>query len=206
MPKRPFQYKDPNVKPDPLVKLWMLRAIVPMGGLRMLLQRSARVAEIFAALGVEEDAEWEDLPIGQRIHHLLPPLKTLWQETERTAARHPGPRALVANLRRLSGSLGFDDIDTRLLLWACLVASHSVLGEALEGLGRHSSETAVSALARILDLPAGDVRRALAPNAALPRSGLLRLVGGELMDLNDKLTLIDGDFHETIQIPHVDPL
>jgi ATP-dependent 26S proteasome regulatory subunit len=203
--KRQSAYKDPSATPDPLVKLWILRALVPMGGLRRLVQK-CQSAEVLAAVGVEVDPEWEDKATGEIVHLALPTLKSIWQEAERTASRNRGPRALVANLHRLSASLGFDETDNCLLLWACLVASYRVLGHAVEALGHQSAQTATSALARILDLPAVDVRRALAPSAALPSSGLLRLVAGEMMDLNDKLTLIDGNFHEAIQIPEVDPL
>lgn len=190
---------------EPLVRLWILRILVPMGGLKPLLSETIGNDEIFVALGVG-DSELDELDDRKRHAHLLPPLKSLWKHVESEAAGPGAPAVVHANVDRLGVALGLNDTDRKLLEWACLIADNRMLEQAAGALGNLSGATAALALARILDLPAHAVQRALAPAATLARSGLLRLEPHERMALGDKLRIISRDFAEAIQVPGADPL
>lgn len=192
---------------DPLVRLWMLRILIPLGALKPLLRLSCGDSLIFAALGAEDGA-LDEASDSQCYARLQPKLKRLWQAAEAGATRASlsVPIVLRANLERLGVSLGLNDTERQLLAWACLVAEYPLLGEVAGALDGLSNATAARALARILDLPAKAVQAALGRSGILHRSGLLRVEQQNGLSLNDKLVLIGDDFVNAIQRPNVDPL
>ncbi|TAM17845.1 MAG: ATP-binding protein [Candidimonas sp.] len=190
---------------EPIVRLWMLRVLIPMGALKGLLSATIGNDELFEALGVG-DPSLDELDDRARHAQLVPPLKRLWRQAESDAGEFRAPAALRSNLDRLSAALGLDDTDRRVLELVCLMSGRSMLARAVDALGSLSVARAATVLAHMLDLPLHDVQRSLAPGGTLQRSGLLRVKSNDRMVLGDILIPISRDFVEAIQIPDTDPL
>lgn len=65
----------------PVVRLWMLRVLSPMGQVRRLVERCNNENEILAALRVDVQSV-QDLPSDQRVRALEPLLREAWQQAE----------------------------------------------------------------------------------------------------------------------------
>ena len=194
--------------PEPLrglELLWTLRILIPMGGLKRLVSDSIGNHEAFMALGVGDPA-LDELTDPERYKFLQPRATRKWQEAEATAANARAPDVLRDNLARLSQAFGFDPTDIRLLEWACLISTSTVLAEAAAALGSFSAQAAVDALAKILGLHRSKVQKALARGGALTQSGLLSLEQGEARGLGNKVLLLDQSIVDALHIPDVPPL
>lgn len=203
--RRPRFTIDEPAPLDPLVRLWMLRILIPLGGLKGLVRDTIGNHEIFTMLGAGDPA-LDDADDARRYALVQPRLKELWQRAESEAAGLRAPAALRANLGRLSASLGLDDIDRQLLEWACLIGGNRLLADTADALGNLSGSAAASALARIVGLPDSSVKRALGPGGMLPRSGLLRVEHHDRVTFREKFRVINHEFVDAIQVPDVEPL
>lgn len=188
-----------------LDRLWTLRILIPMGGLKGLVRDTVGNHEVFQSLGVG-DPELDELTDPQRYGLLQPRVTEAWRKAESAAARAHSPEVLRANLERLGAAFGFDATDIRLLEWACLVTTSSVLSDAAAALGSFTAPGTADALGKILDLPAPKVKMALGRSGALIQSGLLRLEMGDAQGLKDKLLLLSHGFVDSLFIEDVPPL
>ncbi len=188
-----------------LERLWTLRILIPMGGLKRLVSDSIGNHEAFIALGIGDPA-LDELTDPERYKFLQPRATRAWQEAEAMAAKAQAPDVLRDNLARLSQAFGFDPTDIRLLEWACLISTSTVLAEAAAALGSFSAQAAVDALAKILGLPRSKVQKALARGGALTQSGLLCLEMGDAQGLGNKIMLLNQAFIDALFIPDVTPL
>ena len=188
-----------------LDRLWTLRILIPMGGLKGLVRDTVGNHEVFQFLGVG-DPELDELTDPERYRLLQPRVTEAWRKAESAAARAHSPEVLRANLVRLGAAFGFDETDIRLLEWACLVTTSPVLSDAAAALGSFTAPGTADALGKILDLPASKVKMALGRSGALIQSGLLRLEMGDAQGLKDKLLLLSHGFVESLFIEDVPPL
>ena len=188
-----------------LERLWILRILIPMGALKRLVLDTVGNHEVFTSLGVG-DPELDELADRERYKFLQPRVTEAWRKAESTAARARSPAILRANLDRLGAAFGFDAIDIRLLEWACMVASSTVLADAANALGIFTAHGAVEALAKILVLPRSKVQQALARSGALTQSGLLCVEMGDAQALGNKIVLLNHAFIDALFIPDVPPL
>ena len=200
--QRRFKPEESPMSLEPLVQLWMLRILIPMGGLKPMVRDSLGNHEVFIALGAG-DAALDVASDAKRHAVVLPKLKALWREAEACADELQAPAVLRSNVERLGASLGLDKTDRSLLEWACLVSANRLLLDTANTLGSMYRGTTFSVLARILGLPTSEVQRALGPRSLLLRSGLLRLDSRGRADLGDKLELISQDFANAIQMPEI---
>ncbi len=193
---------------DPLVQLWMLRAMVSMEGIYRIVRVSISIDldRVLSVFGIDDDPLWEDLPSNRKADAIYALLKARWIKAERDAAGLQGPAAMAANLERLAELLGLSQTDVLLLMFACLASGNGILADVVNALGSLSTADAIHALSKILGITPDAVHRALNPDGALARSGLLRIAAGDGLDLSDKLTLLGDHFHEAIQEPDIDPV
>ena len=203
--RRRFEQDNPQTPLDPLVRLWMLRILVPMGGLKPIIRGALGNPECFAQLGVDDPA-LEDVDDSRRHALALPRLTQLWKRAEAAAGRPAVATTLRTNLAVLGDSLGLDGADLRLLEWACLIVGHKPLADCADALGPMSARAATSALARVLDLPLSAVQRALGTGGSLPHCGLLKLDSSSQLEWSQKLTLVSDEFADAVETPQVDPL
>lgn len=180
-----------------IVRLWILRLLVPMGGHKQFIASHGFNSETLAeAIGLDEridDGGHEEFDMkGARTA-----LVRLHRTAEADLRTSSLPECLASNIARLSELVGLTDTDCRLLEFATLIQLERPLAEAAHLIGELSTQKAVEALSILLDIPDHEVRRALGSQGALVRSGLL-LKHQTTCALDSKLGLLSDDFADRL--------
>lgn len=184
-------------KSENLVRLWLLRLLVPLGLHRKFFDRTG-VGNDGLASALDLDA-WLDLdPDEYDPATLLIELRSLHAQAERTACSTRPPKVLSANVERLANLVGLGDTDQRILEFAILIHSDPVLENSADGLGLLTSARVARCLAVLLNLPERDVRAALSNHCALARTGLVHLDRRASTPLKCKIDLITEDFADAM--------
>ncbi|MCK9245957.1 MAG: ATP-binding protein [Anaerolineaceae bacterium] len=190
---------------EPLSLLWILRMLVPLGAHRDFITRHGFSNDALAeCLGLGHWVELQDQEFDPRL--VLVELRSLLLTTEKTMTDARVPPPLRDNLARLAELVGLSETDCRVLEFAVLIHTESMLDEVADSLGQLTSAKTCAVLAVLLDLPEEDVRRTLASGAALPRSGLLSLDKDGSSTLSQKLQVLSRGFADSLTLTEDDPL
>jgi ATP-dependent 26S proteasome regulatory subunit len=188
----------------PVVHLWILRILVPLGGHRELVRpRGFKEDGVARVLGLEEWIDPEDFDFDATVVRTR--LRELHRQAERTAERTL-PAVLEANLKRLAALVGMSDAECRILGFATMLHHERDLDNAADTLGVLSSSAIVDVLAALLDLPEHEVRGALSIQGVLARSGLLSVDRSGTKHLRAKLDLLSDQFADSILESESDPV
>ena len=200
---------------EPLVRLWLLRLLVPMAvGKHTFSERSKYDYELgeshfrFIAEIFDTENEWYTKS-NNRINpkKALNCLHKLYVAEEKNPGKAKAPRLLAANVKRLSKLAGLSPTDCRILEFAVLLYSDEILDEACSLLGELTIAKLFKVLSKLLDLLEADVRRSLSKKGSLFRSGLLSLFkDGSKYELNILLELISSRFADTMVSTDADPV
>lgn len=177
MARRRSIYTGNSVEIDPLIRLWLLRILVPMGGHR----------DFIRPHGFNNDALAEVIGLG----HWVDPspqnfdqktvqfeLRKLHQQAEQHCGKKTLPACLRHNIDRLSSMVGLNTTDCRILEFAVSIYNERLLDDAADFLGSLSSVKVFYALSSLLQLPEPDVRASLSAQGILARSGLVTVDRG----------------------------
>lgn len=194
-------------KVSPLVRLWILRILVPLGGHKEFLDSRRYIdSEIAAAIGLGDSKhKIDDDDNDNKTAYWLSRLNELHQKAESRKARHPSP-TLQKNLKMLQARLQLSEVEYQILEFAILLSSEIPLHKAGEMLKISSSGKLFAILSIILGVNQKDLRRALAPSGILRKSGLLSLDIGMHNDLTEALDLISSDFAENMKSSAANPV
>ena len=196
----PTRTADPHI-PDPLIQLWILRLLVPLGGYREFLTRYGFGDEALASyLGIAE-------PDGEcQTDTLLAGLRKRYQQAENKRSPKKLPSLLDANIERIGRLIGLDETAKAILAFAVLLHLDPWLQRAAHQMGRIDASRVIDVLTGLLQLDRSDVRSAMSPRGTLQESGLLRLdprVGDELAD---RLALLTGGMADRMLHVDADPI
>lgn len=175
----------------PIIRLWMLRMLVPLGGHRSL-SLAWDKEEVPRALGLDHWVDGEAEPPKPKA--AFAELARLHQQAEIQSARLRTPPQLQRNVARLGDLVGLSRTETSVLEFAVLLHDDSVLAKTSDLLGELSSNGTVEVLATVLALPGQDVRGALAPSGKLSRSGLVANGAYTESSLKNRLGLLSHAF------------
>jgi MoxR-like ATPase len=188
----------------PIVHLWILRILMPLGGHRELVRpRGFKEDGVARVLGLEEWIDPEDFDFDPTVVRTR--LRELHRQAER-AVEHTLPAVLDANLKRLAALVGMSDTECRILGFATMLHHERDLDSAADTLGALSSSAIVDVLAALLDLPEQEVRGALSIQGVLARSGLLSVDRSGTKFLRGKLDLLSDQFADSILECESDPV
>lgn len=191
---------------EPLVRLWMLRLLVPLGGHHRFIR----------PLGVSSDAlakavgltRWIDDVDDFDARSALAELRRTHRqhETEAQAGNMAVPALLRQNVERLTSLVKLPEIDRRILEFAVLLHNEEVLQEADQSVGELTSVKLAHVLSRVLDLPVDPVRHALRNEGVLARTGLVSVDHSSSCNLHGKLNLMAHDFAGKMASTDSDPI
>lgn len=186
----------PKRRIDPLIRLWALRMLVPLGGHTQLI-RALDDNPLVRALGLDHwaDGGGDSLPPKAARAELA----RLHREAERKRDDMRVPHQLRRNVAHLATAVGLNDSEQRILEFTVLIHKDRDLERAADLVGELSSAEVSRALAVVLGLPEGDVRSALTSSGKLARSGLVAVAASERFTdngLKDKLELLSKSFSE----------
>lgn len=180
----------------PLVRRWVLRILVPLGGQRAFIERDGFSHDGLAeALGLLHLAHETDPFPGRAARAAL---RQLHLKAEKARVAHRLPPLLAANVRRLGGLVGLDPAARLILGFVVMLKSDPILNPAADLLGQLTTLKAIQALAVILGLTEAGVRAALAGDAPLCRSGLLQADRNGSYTLDMKFNLLSEAFADAM--------
>lgn len=189
----------------PLVKLWILRALVALGGQRKFItQKGFDCDELAETLRLER---WIDTGISNKFprNKVRNKLLRRHEVAEQKAAQAKPPKNLANNMKRLAKLANLLPIECRILEFAIIIHNDPVLCDAMERLGNLTNIKLYQTLATLLRLPESSVRNALCSKGSLTKTGLLR-IEHNINALHNKLDLITDNFTYAIFSDDLDPI
>jgi len=205
MARRRSRYTANAVDPDPIILLWLLRILVPLGGHR----------EFVLSHGFNNDTLAEVIGLG----HWIDPspndfdpkavrseLRMLYQKAEKQSAKAAPPACLRNNIGQLSDLVGLSTTDCRILEFAVSIHNERLLDDTADWLGQISSIKVFHALSVILNLPEPEIRASLSAQGILARSGLVSVDRRGTSTLSVKLDLLSDDFADLMASSEADPI
>lgn len=193
MARRPARYSSTGLDVEPVIRLWLLRILVKLGGQRQFIRSNGFNDDTLAELlGL---GRWVDpSPHDFDMKAVQSELRQLHQKAEKQWADASLPACLSSNVGRLSSLVGLSPIDCRILEFAVTIRNERVLDDTTDWLGQLSSVKVFQALSVILDLPAAEIRTALSAQGILARSGLVSVDRNGTCLLRGKLDLLSDGF------------
>ena len=194
-------------QPDPGILLWLLRILVPLGGHR----------ELKSSYGFKNESLVKAIGLGHWIDReetesssFVSALRALHRKLEKQQTVAALPACLCSNVQRLSGLVGLNATDCRILEFAVSIYSDPLLGEATELLGGISPHGLFRVLSTILNLPETEICAALSAQGVLARSGLIsdeanKYGSGCTVLLRDRLELLSSNFANQMASFEVEP-
>jgi len=189
----------------PIVRLWLLRLLVPLGVHREFVGEHGFANETLAeALGLGKWIESGEQDF--QVRAVRSELRRMHMAAERRQRHALAPATLTANSGRLAALVGLSETDRKVLEFAALIHNERLLDDAADWLGPLSSAKVSYVLSLILDLPERDIRAALGPQGPLARSGLVSLDRHGTSFLRCKLDLLSENFADHIFSSDADPV
>lgn len=188
-----------------VVRLWMLRCLVPLHGFRGLVQKDyLENDDVARVVGLENwvDRQGEEFNQGK----VIAELRARHREIERVAVDCHWPETLGRNIRRMADLIGLNAIEQAVLAFAVMIHSDNHLVAATGYLGDHSLQQLYASLSSILCLPEAHVRNAFSSRSVLSRSGLVKLDRDSCFDLKNRLDVISGNFVDIMLGEEADPI
>jgi len=182
---------------EPIVKLWVLRILVPLERHRVFIMESGFSNEGVASnLGLEKwincpSKKFDGLAIRKQLYQS-------YEEETKKASEYHANKFVTANIKMLSQLIGLNDIDCKILTFVIYLHNEKVLDEAVDWFSGPSRLRVVRVLAGILDLPEKTVSEALQPNGLLSQSGLLKINRTGLDFMICKLEMLSDSFSDAV--------
>ncbi|WP_420995215.1 AAA family ATPase [Cupriavidus sp. 30B13] len=203
--RRPSRYSRMPTDLAPVVRLWLLRLLVPLGGHQEFIRRGGFSNDTLAELlGLDMwlDPQQDDFdPRAVRAA-----LRRQFTEAEAQCRDTGLPACLDGNIARLAELVGLSGTDCQILAFAAMLKNERLLDDAADLLGQLSSAKIPRVLATLLDLPDAEVRAALGTQGVLAQSGLLLVERGHSSTLGSKLELLSDRFADHIVSGDADPI
>ncbi len=190
---------------SPLLRLWMLRVLVPLGGHKKFISKDGFSNDHIAeALGLDK---WID-PVDQEfdVRKVRNTLRRLHQAAEKERSDSSIPEYLSGNVDRLAVLVGLTAIDCRILEFTVLLSSLGIFDDTVDYLGQMSTIAVFRVLSVVLDIPEQEIRQSLSAQSALSRSGLLTLDRNGNSSLRRRLELLSDWFADTVSSEEIDPV
>jgi SpoVK/Ycf46/Vps4 family AAA+-type ATPase len=205
MIRRRSRYTANAADPDPIILLWLLRILVPLGGHREFVGSHGFNNDTLA--GVLGLGHWIDpSPNDFDPKAVRSELRVLHQKAEKQWAKAALPACLRNNIRQLSDLVGLSTTDCRILEFAVSIHNERLLDDTADYLGQLSSVKVFHALSVILNLPEPEIRASLSAQGILARSGLVSVSRSGTSTLRDKLDLLSDDFADLMASSEADPI
>lgn len=214
-----------SVDLDPLIRLWLLRVLVPLGGHRDLIRpHGISNDSVAAAIGLGHwiDPTQYEVPDFLRgtfkaehpdpatseydVKAVLSELRLLHKKAEKQWANAPLSDCLRTNVRQLSDLVGLSPTDCRILEFAVSINNERLLDDAADWLGQLSSVKVFHSLSVLLDIPEPDIRASLSAQSILARSGLVTIDRNGTSSLRGKLDLLSDGFADLMATSEADPI
>ena len=201
---QPDELTDLHTVPvSPLIQLWLLRILIPLGGhLRFVREHgfdNEQLAEVLGCFDLCQQSPFDAVEARQR-------LRQAYYTLNPQAAQLQPPELLQQNVARLAELVGLTPVDCKILELVALLHHERIFDDAADQLGPLNTGRVIHSLSVLLDLPDSEIRQALDPRAALSRSGLVMVDRNGSFLLKGKLELLSASFADHLITESSDPV
>lgn len=190
---------------EPIIRLWLLRVLVPLGGYRQFVQPHGFNNDTLAdVIGLGHWIDPETREFDQK--EVQSELRQLHQKAEGQWYGERQSTFLSQNIDQLSNLVGLSMVDCKVLEFTVSIHNERLLDDASEWLGDLSSVKIIHALSIILDLPEPDIRASLSATGILAKSGLVMMDRRGRGALRYKLDLLSEGFADLMAASKADPI
>ena len=202
---KPSKKSTRSAELSPLLKLWILRILVPLGGHRKFINQFD-----FSNDGLAEGLGFGPLLDSSTVvfdpQAILTLLRKQLRSAEKMGLASRSDSALQRNVNRLQGLVGLTDTDGRVLEFVVALHNERYLDVAADFLGMLPSAEVYRVLSVVLDAPQSDIRASLSSQGALARSGLVSVDRSICTLLRGKLDLLSPKFGDSMVSSDADPV
>ena len=192
-----------NFEMPDIVRLWILRMLVPLGAQKHFLSTHGFTNDRLASiLGLDSNVGSNNERFDRGI--VIQALSNKLNEAEASMGSACAPDVLRENIARLARHVGLSTTDCRILEFAVLLRTESLLDEVADWLGDLHASKVISVLARLLSMAPTELNNALGQHGALTKAGLLSLPRQGVCCLRRKLLLLSEEFSDRISSEGVD--
>jgi AAA+ superfamily predicted ATPase len=204
--RRYFSCSNLTQDVPPIVRLWILRLLVPLGGHRAFIENYGFQDDNLAkVLGLGSLILEEDKPgFDQKAARMQ--LNKLHEEAERNLRSKAVPPTLCNNVARLAALAGLSESDCRILEFSILLNTEILLRTTVDYLKNIGPSQAYYIFSVLLDLPEEAVRAAYSSKNILSRSGLVKLGQDPDLDIRSNLSLLSDNFGWRMVSAEMDPV
>lgn len=188
-----------------ILKVWILRILVPLGGHREFILRNGFSCDALAemiGLGEMLDPELSNFSVKDA----LSKLRKLHQLAESESFKISVPERLQENVHRMAKLVGLSETDCRILEFAVLIKNEPILDAAADCLGRISTEKLFRNLSVILNKPDHEVKSSLGLQGVLDKSGLITIARRGVSDFNNKIEMLSSQFADQMITASAEPI
>ena len=217
MPPRKLRRAPQVQRPDlsyslaeDLIQLWMLRALVLLGGSReFIMSHSYRDDDMARFLGLSYGMEVSQGPefVEFEPAGALAEIRARHEEAENASKPPAMPEQLARNVETLQSMLSLSAAECRVLEFAVLLHTVPALAEACSMIGNLTTLRLRHSLAVLLQMDEASLQLALSPQSTLSRAGLVsvdRSITNSQMAC--KLDLLSSSFADGMLSEVVDPV
>ena len=189
----------------PIVKLWLYRILVELGGHRSFIEQRGLSSDSLAeAVGL---GRWLDDQADRFVaSEALADLRARARAIEARSRRPRVPRTLSANARRVARLLGLSACEREVLEFAVLLQISGLLQEAVDSLEQGSLGILRRLLSTVLRRPEAEIGKALDGAGLLARSGLVSVDHRISGSISSKLDLLSNKMVEQLVYTEIDPV
>ena len=198
---RPIEQDIKGALSDDLLRLLILRIMIPLDGALQLLINgfsSSRTAK-FLDMPASDDVKDGSIPITMSL------LRQSHSDMEAKAIPWVISDELRRNSESLSVLMGLNVVERRLLEFSIIIHVDRMLNKTADSLGGLSNQNLYFALSILLDLPLAEIREALSGKGRLASAGLLTLDANSNCCLSGKLDLLSEKFVDQMMTEVLDP-
>ena len=181
----------------PIMRLWLLRLLVPIGAQRQFISHVGFNDDSTAELlGLQEWVGVEAREFDLKLVRAA--LRKLHESAEVKLQNAAVPECLRDNIARIAKLVNLSETDCRILEFAVMVRCEPTLENMSGELGSLSKVRVFQTLSMLLDIAEHEIRAALSTQGILAKSGLVSLEGKSTTSLNDALELLSDTFADNI--------
>lgn len=185
---------------EALIRLWVLRLLVPLGGSR----------ELIVSYGYQHDhlADYLGLPSVDGNFDMKPAMAELRKkhdQAERRRGVNAIPEVLAKNIERYSELLGWNDVDKAVIAFAVLMETDPRLEVACSTMENIATARLIDVLSGVLGFDRDLIRHSVSPKGSLSESCFIKIDPCATRSLATKISMLSDETSDRLRYFDGDP-
>lgn len=196
---------------EPIVKLWILRLLVPLECHRRFIGKCGVESEELATLfelAVDQETDDDDAEsiTAYNPTALRAQIKAQYRKAELDAVSASLPQPLADNIACLAEQIGLSEVECWILAFAVMLRSYRLLDDSADWLGSELNALRIyHVLSVLLGFPEADIRQAFSNRSVLTQTSLV-VIDSHRNSLGRKLDLLSGHFADRLMLESGSPM